>query len=107
MTNGAIFDPAEIRRLDEKLKKANEKAPKMVRELLKQSDVKYRCTCCTHKQRVIITLDPSGREQYTCPKTRVTMRYAEMRPLPFTDARGRTQYREAGSYMAGHLILRG
>jgi len=36
------------------------------------------CHCCHPlRSRTIITLDPSGREQFTCPKSRITMRYSE------------------------------
>ena len=74
----------------------------------RENDVRYKCTCCTYAKRVIITLDPGGVEQYTCPETRITMRLAPCRPMPYTDPRtGRTEYRDASTYMAGHIILRG
>lgn len=50
-----------------------------------------RCQCCHPvASRTIITLH-AGREQFTCPKTRITMRYAEMRG--------------DGGYLAGGLVL--
>ncbi len=73
----------------------------------RESDVKYRCTCCTPSKRVIITLDPGGIEQYSCPDSRITMRLAPCRPMPYTDRMGRVQYKDASTYMAGHLVLPG
>lgn len=46
------------------------------------------CQCChPMRSRTIVTLDPNGRAQYTCPKTRITMRYHD----------------GAQTYLGGHL----
>jgi hypothetical protein len=48
------------------------------------------CQCCHPvRSRTIITVDPFGREQFTCPKTRITMRYSE----------------GAQTYLGGHIVL--
>ena len=72
----------------------------------RELDVRYRCTCCSPSKRVIVTLDPSGYEQYTCPVTRITMRLMPCKPLPYTDPRtGETKYRDGSTYAAGHINL--
>jgi hypothetical protein len=105
-----ITDPDEILRIQERLDKAREmNAIRMiVGERLRQSDVAFWCLCCTPAQRVLTTLDPSGEEQYTCLRSKVTMRKMDCRPLPFTDpVTGRTEYKDASTYVAGHLRLPG
>ena len=86
-----------------------EKGPELIPQpFFRESDVRYKCTCCTYAKRVIITVGPGGVEQYTCPETRITMRLAPCRPMPYTDPKtGRIEYKDAGTYMAGHLVLRG
>ncbi len=57
-----------------------------------------RCSCCFPiASRTIVTLDRSGREQFTCPKTRITMRWHEMRPIGG---------KSGGTYLGGVLSLR-
>ncbi len=109
MKSTAIFDRSEQERIQERLDKlrAIAGAKSMKQPFFKQSDVKYRCTCCTPSRKQIITLDPLGREQYTCPNSRITMRHAPCKPLPYTSKSGKTKYRSGETYMAGHLILPG
>ncbi len=49
-----------------------------------------RCVCCTPSKRTLATLDPAGREQFTCPETRITMRFSQ----------------GAQTYLPGHIVLR-
>ena len=105
-----VTDPDEIARMQEGLDKARElNAVRMVKgEFLRQSDVAYKCLCCTPAVRVIVTDDGLGREQYTCPMTRLTMRVMECRPMPETDPRtGKTILVERPTYAAGYIRLRG
>jgi hypothetical protein len=91
-----------------KLTKRERGGPELIAQpTFSQSDVRYRCTCCSPAKRVIITVDGSGYEQYTCPETRITMRLAPCKAMPYTNPRtGRTEYKDASTYMAGHLIIR-
>jgi hypothetical protein len=49
-----------------------------------------RCVCCTPSKRTLATLDPAGREQFTCPETRITMRFSV----------------GAQTFLPGHIVLR-
>jgi hypothetical protein len=108
-----IDDPAEMARVQDRLDAAREKSgvAQMAQPFFSQNDVKYRCTCCSvggRGRRVVITLDARGNERYTCPETKITMTLVGCRPLPYTNPRtGHTEYRNADTYMAGHLILPG
>lgn len=57
-----------------------------------------RCSCCTPiASRTLVTIDPTGREQFTCPKTKITWRWHEMRSIGG---------RSGGTYLGGVLSLR-
>ena len=105
-----ITDPGEMARVQERLDKAREmNTVQLVKgERLKQSDVAYRCLCCIPSTPVLTTLDERGIEQYTCLVSKTTMRYLPARPLPYTDPEtGRTEWRDASTYVAGHIRLPG
>jgi hypothetical protein len=105
-----ITDPSEMARIQERLDKARAvNSIQMIKgERLRQSDVAYRCLCCTPSLPVLTTLDPSMYEQYTCLASKITMRFMPARPLPYTDpATGRTEYRDCSTYVAGHIRLPG
>lgn len=104
-----ITDANDIARVQERLDKAREmNAHRMFTGFLDETDVSSTCLCCTFPKRVLATLDSNGYAQYTCPESRITMRYMPGRPMPFTDPQtGRTELRESGTYVAGHIRLRG
>jgi hypothetical protein len=105
-----ITDPDDIARIQAGLDRAREiNSVRMIKgEFLRQSDVAYKCLCCTPAVRVITTPDPDGREQYTCPATKITMRVMECRPLPRTNPRtGETEYIPTPTYAAGYIRLKG
>jgi hypothetical protein len=105
-TKEAVFDINEQQRIQERLDALGAKYSRVVvKSRLSQSDVRYKCTCCTFPKRVIITLDASGNERYTCPETRITMTLMQCRPMPYTAADGSTQFRDASTYAAGHLHI--
>jgi hypothetical protein len=105
-----ITDSDEMARIQERLDKAREmNSVQLVKgERLRQSDVAHRCLCCIPSTPVFVSSDGRGHEQYTCLISKVTMRFMECRPLAFTDpVTGRTEYRDASTYVAGHIRLPG
>lgn len=64
---------------------------------LRESEMR-RCSCCTPiASRTLVTIDPNGREQFTCPRTKITWRFHEMRAIGG---------RSGGTYLGGVLSLR-
>ncbi len=105
-TKDAVFDLNEQARIQERLDRLREQSKRsLITSRLSQSDVRYKCTCCTFPKRVIITLDANGNERYTCPESRITMTLMQCRPMPYTAPDGSTQYRDASTYAAGHLSI--
>ena len=64
-----------------------------------------RCSCCFPiASKTIVTADPLGREQYTCPKTRITMRYMAGADTYIGGLLGTSDRGGPAGYGAGQLV---
>lgn len=67
-----------------------------------------KCVCCSPPRKTLITFDPLGKEQYTCPVTKQTMRNVVFRCL---QGKNCYNYRLNGycnghsTYLQGGLVI--